>query len=188
MGHRMADEPIDYGNDCGACFAAGKTPEFVYARFSLVKICDPHTPPVCKVPPNDRVFKLTQDPLDHCSWVYNQSGWIVLFHVNWGVPAKSFLTLQDSIGNLYFYNVTDSCVPEGYVFHNVYGACGPLECAYGGLGVVTWTPQATAILEALNIEKSDSLFMELRPLDNGNLVYKFTRIQDAINIKIKFEP
>ncbi|GAH76571.1 unnamed protein product, partial [marine sediment metagenome] len=32
------------------------------------------------------------------------------------------------------------------------------------------------------------LFMELRPLPDGKLVYKFCRLRDATNIKILFEP
>jgi hypothetical protein len=32
-------KPIEYGNDCSLCFAAGKTPKYVTATFSGITLC-----------------------------------------------------------------------------------------------------------------------------------------------------
>jgi len=188
MGQRMPDEPLEYGNDCLARFDPGKTPKHIYARFSQIIKCDPHTPPVCHTPPNDVVFKLTQDAVSPCVFMYNQSGWIVTCHFAFGAPHRTYLQLQDTPGFLYFYDSALTPVDEGYIFRNSFTLCGAIECAHHGIGIITWTDHATELLEALNIGKAYDLFMELFPLEDGKLVYKFCKVKDGINIKILFEP
>lgn len=184
----MPDEPIAYGDDCASCFAAGKTPEFVYVRFITIVGCDRAGPPPQKIPPNDRLFKLPQHPTIPCEWYYNQSGWEVEYRAFFPATGGSYLDLYDENGMLYFRDHRDACEPEGTVFHNEILDCLGADYGSGGIAVVTWSPQATQLLEDLNIVKSADLFMELFPRPDGKLVYKFCRIAESSNIKILLEP
>jgi len=188
MGQRMPDEPIDYGNNCNVCFASGETPEYVYARFSLIDICTGVGFGTCHHPPNDRTFKLTQVVGTPCSWRYQSALWNV-YYQQWRISdGKGGLKIEDDLSRGVFEETVNACPPEGLVFHNTLGCVAGTTCGTGGIGVVTWTPQATDILESINLEKATDLFMELRPLANDKLVYKFCKLQDATNIAILFEP
>ena len=188
MGQRMPDEPIEYGTDCLACFPADKTPKFVYVRFALVEICPGILDPNCITPPNDRLFKLAQVNGYPCQFRYDTDPWHIFWTFSAGSPAKSSIHLRDWSDAVYFAALPDACLPEGTVIHNDLVGCVLHDCARAGIAVVTWTPQATALLEAINMAKGERLFMELFPLDNGKLVYKFCRLKESTNIKILFEP
>lgn len=187
MGQRMPDEPIEYGDDCVACFDAGKTPLKVYARFSNIEKCPDKNGHVCLIPPNDRMFALTQDPVHACNYAYIGSTWEVFYIASHDWPTKHRLNLGDKGGFTYFWNSGDACPDEGTVFANQLLICGAFQCGKNGIGIVTWHPQATKLLSDINMQKANDLFMELRPKADGNLVYKFCRLQDATNIKILFE-
>lgn len=184
----MPDEPIEYGNNCSNCFDPDKTPEFLYARFSLIAQCPPPIRPSCRIPPNDRVFKLSQTGIYPCGYLYDGTEWRVHITLWRSPPAQGSFRLEDVDGNIYFDVMFDVCPDEGIVYHSDMVDCLGQDCAVGGIGVFTWTPQATEILEAINLAKGEDLFMELRPLPDGKLVYKFCRLKDATNIKILFEP
>ena len=188
MGQRMPDEPIDYGTNCLHCFDADKTPESIYARFSGIEICPGDLDPTCKIPPNDRAFKLTQLNGYPCRYLYQQSGWVVSCGLWQSPPGQGWLNLQDNDWNYYFQAMFTVCPDEGIVLANDMVGCVPHDCVRGGIGVITWTPQATALLAAINLAKDKDLFMELFPREDGKLVYKFCRLKDATNIKILFEP
>ncbi len=188
MGQRMPDEPIEYGDDCLLGWDAGKTPKYVYARFALMEHCPLALPPFHPQPPNDRVFRLTQGEFQACGWKYDIGDWEVLFVVTGG-PLKTTLTLNNTAdASGYFYEQFVGFKDEGIIFHNTINICQPWYGAKDGIAIVTWTPQATEILEGINLEKGEDVFMELRPLVNNNLVYKFCRLQDATNIKILYDP
>lgn len=188
MGQRMQDEPIEYGINCLQCWPDGLTPKYLYARFALVTKRTDHDPDFCSMPPNDVVFKLTQDPGEPCAWFYDQGNWTVRFDlVNLGIGNTEF-TLDDTIGNHYFHNRSDTCYSEGTVLHNDIPPDEPGACGYDGFGIVTWTPQATDLLAAINMSKAYDLFMEIHPRDDGKIVYKFCKLQDATNVKILFDP
>jgi len=188
MGQRMPDEPIIYGDDCALGWPADETPKYVYARFSGLVKCPDNPPTFFSTPPNDRVFKLTQLEGQPCKWRYTSSTWVVDYQLTAGpLTTHLFLTNADDL-SAYFLDQPTPIQKEGYVFHNQYVACPGFLGAHLGIAVVTWSPQATDILKAINIAKSESLFMELFPRDDGKLVYKFCRLQDSINIKILFEP
>jgi len=188
MGQRMKDEPILYGADCLQCWEAEKTPKYLYARFAKVIRRTDLIPDVCKIPPNNQLFKLTQDPLEPCAWFYDQSGWTVRFDLVMQGIGNTWLYLDDAVGNHYYSSTSASCYAEGTVLHNEFGPAEPFACGYNGIAVVTWTPQATKLLEDINLAKAHDLFMELFPLIDGKLVYKFCRVKDSTNIKILFEP
>lgn len=180
----MRDEPIEYGDNCAAGWAPGLTPKYVYIRFILIEKC----PDPALIPPNDRVFKLTQEEFAPCDWFYDDTVWRVEFMVT-AAPDFLWITLTDAdAGDTHFEAVVAGSPVEGQVFANENLACGGAHAGINGIAVVTWTPQATAILEAMNITKGDDLFMELFPLEDGNLVYKFCRIRESTNIRFLFDP
>ncbi len=179
---------IEYGNHCTHCFANGETPKYVYARFINVVKCEGIGKGACLIPPNDRAFKLTQQDGFPCSWRYIGDTWECWYQPWVVADGKAHLFLNDLNLKVYFDETKDACPAEGTVWHNTADCEGDLICAAGGIGVVTWTPQATQLLEDLNIEKSADLFMELFPLPDGKLIYKFCRIAESSNIKILLEP
>jgi len=188
MGQRMPDKPIDYGTNCVDCFDTDKTPKFVYVRFSLIEICPGELDPNCITPPNDRLFKLEQVDGYPCQFRYDTEPWHIFWTFSAGAPAKSSIHLRDWSDSIYFAALPAACLDEGTVIHNDLVGCVLHDCAHGGICCVTWTPQATELLEAINLKKAYDLFMELFPLEDGNLVYKFCRLKDSTNIKILFEP
>lgn len=188
MGQRMADKPIVYGDDCLAAFDAGKTPKYLYARFSQIVQCPDLPPGPNFIPPNDRVFKLTQDEGVPCRWAYESSPWYVEFDVYSG-PVRTVLYIRNMLSGTWYFSANETGPPdEGIVYNNTYFTCTTLVWGTGGIATVTWTPQATDLLASLNMAKANDLFMELFPRDDGKLVYKFCRLQDATNVKILFEP
>lgn len=188
MGQRMPDEPIEYGNNCSSCFALGKTPKYVYARFFLLEGCTYGWVPPCHPPPNDRLFKLTQTAISNCLWRYEQSGWKVDFRAWYPPISGAYLQLFDDDGYNYFSDQHTGCIDEGFVWTNGFLSCTGSSCAHSGIAVVTWTPQATELLEGLNITKAQNLFLELFPLANGDLVYKFCKRSELTNIKVLLSP
>ncbi len=184
----MPDVPHIYGDDCLIGFPEGETPKYMYVRFSmLVKCPDPPDQPFT-TPPNDRMFKLTQDLVKPCEWRYEGTGWIVGF---WYVtPGPDFIVFLEHVPDyrFYFWGRIAPPVDEGEVYNNELVGCAPLQGATGGIAAVTWTQEATNLLKSINMQRADDLFMEMRPLVDGNKVYKFCRLQDATNIAIEFEP
>ncbi len=153
-----------------------------------MEICPGALDPHCTIPPNDRTFKLTQRDGLPCRYLYDGTDWKVWVNLWVAAPGQGSLVLQDSVPWTYFEGYFDTCPGEGIVVANDIVGCAPHDCISGGIGVITWTPQATELLEAINLAKGADLFMELFPLADGKLVYKFCRLQDATNIKILFEP
>lgn len=184
----MKDEPHIYGDDCLACFPAGKTPKYVWVRFILLASCVPDLDPPCAAPPNDRVFKLTQDDSVPCFWRYLSDDWIIWYYTTFGSPPKTRLDLWDTLGRVHFLALEDACAPEGTVFNNTVLCSMFGACTHEGIATVTWTQEATNLMAAINMQRGDDVFMELHPLVDGNKIYKFCRLRDATNIAIELEP
>lgn len=184
MGQRQDKDEIVYGDDCVGCFPAGKTPKYVYVRLSLVEKCpDPRL-----VPPNDRVFKLTQDAYNPCDWFYQGSTWRVEFQCA-PDPAFVWLSVMDPETGVAYFEETPAGLPdESHTYHNRTPACDDFHGATGGTATVTWQLETIKILKLLNMKGMSDIFMEMRPLVDGNRVYKFCRLQDATNIAIEYEP
>ncbi len=184
----MSDVPHVYGDDCLLGFPAGKTPKYVYARFLEIIKC-PDIPPIFyEQPPNDRVFKLTQDLVSPCHWGYHIPPWGIDFQIH-PAPTGTFLALfQYPPPGAFFYDSYVGPADEGYVFTNDLLECIPWNGGTGGIATVTWTQEATNLLKLINMQRADDLFMEMRPLVDGNKVYKFCKLKDATNIAIEFEP
>ncbi|GAH25734.1 unnamed protein product [marine sediment metagenome] len=179
------DQPdIEYGNDCLLKFEPGQTPKYAYARFSKIKTCPPPAPTA----PNDRVFKLTQDPELPCCWEYITSSWYISFEYLQDPDISRLFAINQDHMIWYFFNAVDGHVDEGHVFHNDNVECfwdiGGIE----GIATVTWDLESLKLMELLNIKAAEDLFMEMRPLEDGSKVYKYCNLKDATNIAIKFEP
>lgn len=188
MGQPMPKVEIEYGVDCLAGWDAGKTPKYLYARFSKIVQCPDLPAGKAYIPPNDHAFTLTQVEDVPCRWVYERSPWYVQFTVS-PDPAEATFYIRNMLSGTWYFSARPSCPPgEGEVYHSTYFTCTTYVWGIEGIGVVTWTPQATELLKSINMEKAADLFMELFPLPDGKLVYKFCRLQDATNISILFEP
>ncbi|GAH26151.1 unnamed protein product [marine sediment metagenome] len=184
----MPKVPHVYGDPCSAFYDPSKTPKYVYARFSLIVQCPPWNGPEHTTPPNDRMFTLEQVDGVPCRWIYHGTVWHAQFELAIEPPQKIIFLVNNNDGATYFGDAPLGGPEEGYVFHNDITFCEPWYGGAEGMAVVTWTQQATDLLKAINMEKAADLFMEMRPLPDGNLIYKFCRLQDATNIAIEFEP
>lgn len=188
MGHRMKDEPHVYGNDCLIGFPGGETPMYIWVRFSSIVVCDYWPPETYGTPPNGRVFKLTQDATYACLWEYAGAEWHVILDLQFDPPNANLWLEYVPDGWPYFLDTVDTPLDEGTVYNNHLDNCAGPTGAITGIATVTWTQEATNLLEALNMQRAYDLFMELHPLIDGNKVYKFCRLGDATNIAIEFEP
>lgn len=184
MGQRQDKDEIIYGRDCGAGFAAGKTPKYVYGRFSNIIRC----PLAVKPPPNDRVFKLTQHDTASCRWVYYGTGWFCGLQSFTPFADYSIDLATSPEGMGYFNAVHAMPFEEGLVFANTIQDCVGVHMGHHGICIVTWRLESIKLLDDLNIDTESDLFMEMRPLADGSRVYKYCRLQDATNIAIKYEP
>lgn len=188
MGQRMSDVPHIYGDDCLIGFPEDETPKYLYVRFSEIVNCPGGPPGGFPIPPNDRLFKLTQNPLQPCQWIYSSPEWYIQLLIAAG-PLRIFLWLDAlETGTRVFYTEEEGALDEGTVYNNEMTECIEFVSGIGGIAAVTWTQEATNLLKSLNIKRADDLFMEMRPLVDGNKVYKFCRLRDATNIAIEFEP
>lgn len=188
MGQRQNQDEIVYGDYCGFISPPEKTPKYIYVRFSNVVKCTYYPGIELETPPNDRVFKLTQDTDYACWWVGDIADWHLVVDLQFN-PGKVIIWLTYlPTARVYFYSLTDSPLKESYVYHNIYDDCPGGDVAVGGFAVITWRLECLALMKALNIKTEKDLFMELHPLCDGNLVFKFCRLKDATNIAIKLEP
>ncbi len=187
MGQRQDQTEIVYGNDCDICFDPGKTPKYVYARFSGIEICTGAGFEKCHVPPNDRTFKLTQVDGTPCSWYYLSDLWNIYYSAWKVADEKCRLKIEDDLSLGVFEQTISACPQEGTVFYNTLGCVPDSSCGHGGIGIVTWRLETLALMKALNIEPRSDLFMEMRPLVDGNKVYKYCKLKDGTNIAIEFE-
>lgn len=183
MGQRISEPDIVYGDDCLLKFDEGKTPKYVYARFSNIKAC----PIAPRVPPNDRTFKLTQLEGLPCKWTYAGDKFDVAFEYIVEPPSTHLIITGWPPLDYYFWSLVDGFTDEGEVVANEYTECVGTELGHGGIGVVTWQLQTLKIMKSLNINPSQKLFMEMHPLVDGNKVYKLCQINYGMNIAIEFE-
>lgn len=180
----MPDEPIIYGDDCLACFDAGETPKYLYVRFSGIVQC----PAGPSIPPNDRVFKLTQNAEAACYYRYDSADWGIGVDLNAAPNPTDILLMSGDELWSYFSRQDPDKIEEGKVYSNDYVGCPAWRGGKDGICVITWSPQATEVLASINMAKGNNLFMELFPKADGKLVYKFCRLQDATNVAILYEP
>ena len=184
MGQKQNQTDIEYGNDCLLKFEAGKTPKHMYARFSKIVTC-PEAPTQA---PNDRVFKLTQDPEFPCWWHYGFGDpWLIsLQYIEF--PPRSQLDIIYGLFDFFFYSSIDGYVDEGQIFFSSQDLCAGATKGIYGIGIITWRLETLKLMGLLNIEVADDLLMEMHPLEDGSRVYKYCKLKDATNIAIKYSP
>ena len=188
MGQRMPDIPIEYGSDCLDCFPAGETPKYLYVRFAEIEKCSNAWCVGFPPPPNDRCFKLIQQPGTPCLWTYPGSDWQIQYYAKIVPPTNSRLTVDSlPIQRNYFRGWTPAFVICQQFFQNQ-NTCVLNTCGVGGQAIITSSKEASDILESINLSKSSDLFLELFPLSGAKLVFKFCKLQDSTNIAILFEP
>lgn len=191
MGQRLPDDTIITGDACLGCeyylWDPGKTPKTVYVRFSQMVPCPEIDWSFYPLPPNNRVFTLTQNEIVPCSWgTTTTDGWVVAWLVFWGPLAQSYLVLGRAGMLQYFTSLSAAqarCVGS---FPNQLN-CGGLVLSSGGFGWVEWKQIAIDLAKALNIELAPTLFYEVFQINLRDVVYKFTDKTRHINIKCKFE-
>lgn len=188
MGQRQHETKIVYGNDCLDGWPAGKTPKYVYARYSQLVKCPDEPPHTYAQPPNDRVFRLTQDSIAPCAYLYQSADWYIEWYFD--LPNQwTWLTLRQFNPSAQHFLDHPVILPtEGHVYHNVNPECVPGIAAAGGIATVTWRLETLALLKALNIVTAYDLFMEMRPLADDKKVYKYCKLKDGTNVKILLEP
>lgn len=191
MGQRLPDDTIIAGDACIACenilWSAGKTPKTVYARFSGMERCPGVDWDIDPLPPNNRVFTLTQNEIVPCSWgTTTTDGWVVAWLLNYGVLTQSYLTLGRAGLRKYFLSLSPAwskCVGS---FPNQL-ECGGLTLSAGGFGWVEWKQIAIDLAKDLNIELAPTLFYEVFQIGLREAVYKFTDKTRNINAKSRLE-
>lgn len=184
MGQRQDKTEIEYGANCIGGFPVNETPKYLYARFSgLTKCPDP-----MRIPPNDHVFKLTQEEMFPCEWAYKSTSWEVWFQVALA-PNFVFFWLIDPETNVVYFEETPPGLPdEGHTYLNDIDTCDAFHGATGGIATVTWRIETISLMDLINMKIADDVFMEMRPLVDGNRVYKYCRLKDGTNVKILYEP
>lgn len=107
MGLKVPDPPDDYGygDDCPACWAAGKTPNYVFIRFWDVAACGANP-----APPNGWPFICKQLPLQACKFTgtleFGGFTWQAIY-IAWSGEIELIRTDFPSLS--YFWKVGGAC-------------------------------------------------------------------------------
>jgi len=188
MGQRQQHSDIVYGDDCITCFAHGETPKYVYVRFADVEKCPDAWCAGSPSPPNGHVFCLEQVPAFPCFFYYHSAAWELWYRARHTVWYPCGLWMMHLDPPRYYFQSTTPIGIDCEVFFVNQETCIVDHCGVNGHAIVTNKLESIELLSALNIETAEDLFMELFPLDDGSRVYKYCRLQDGTNIKIKLEP
>jgi len=195
MGQKQYLEEIAYGNNCllGYNLAAplwllGETPKYIYMRFSVIKKCNTEFCVGAPSPWNDHCFKLTQSAVNPCKWTYTND-WMVTWQLVSVPPTYVHFELYHYPSEArYFYDYYNANDRDPRFTANTLGCEEIFTCGYNGIAIATWRLESIELMTALNIEKSNKILMEMRPLANGRKVYKFCGLRDSTNIAILLEP
>lgn len=188
MGQRQNKSDIEYGYDCPTCYEPGKTPKHVYVRFSEIVKCSDAWCDGFPSAPNNHAFCLEQVPNFPCFWYYLGSTWELMYRARHTLYYPCELWLWHIIpGRRYFYSATEPDVDCAAFLQNQ-NTCVYPNCGVNGQAIVTDKLESIELLASLNIETAEDLFMEMTPLDDGSRVYKYCKLRDGTNVKIKLEP
>lgn len=99
MGYPVPPEPpVEYGDNCGACWIAGKTPKYIIAT---VEGMTPKTPPplgLCRdfcAGAGNGIYVMTQNPLIPCNWVYAGPVYFCAYESNMFGTHSDFFLIQN---------------------------------------------------------------------------------------------
>jgi len=176
-------DDITYGNDCGVCFPAGKTPKYLYASIGGMSYINTAAPAGPK-PPNG-ICKLTQT-IDPCTWYYDGSNFTVGFSVQPGTLSSAGIFLKAPAGQCFAGTIFTPCI---YIIPN---QLNPPYVYEGGVIHISWIPPTTPegmkdLADDFLVDIDEETKAEFFTADDGT-VYRYANPAENINIKIKKEP
>lgn len=115
-------DPPEYGNDCLACFPAGKTPKYVYATFTNIIGGDEYVPGISPIPPNG-TYKMEQ--ANGCSWEYEDANVICEYRAS--IVGISGIELEQKVAACIAFGAEDD--PCTYAFEQDDNPVGLIYCA-----------------------------------------------------------
>lgn len=157
----------------------GETPEYIYAYFEGIKICNPGDP----VAPSRVIMK--HDPLNACMWTGTRSdGWTATLDFRGG--AHSGITLSCPAGNAFVGSVLSACAIN---FTNFLICIFPADIGWGGTCRCRWftdrIPMTLADTYGL-MPVENSLYDRLSELADIR-TYRMTHPSGQTNIQIKVD-
>lgn len=181
MGTRV--EAIPLGLECFCWGPANETPEAIYVMFFEMKKGDV---PFAHEPPNGHIFRVPQNPLVPCDFVYDNPAmnWRILLLLQAG--AISLTLRQSDFPNfIYFADTTGPPpLPENFVFTNDY--LTPVNnFAWDGYCVVFWMSSVITLADAWGFLDAPDLLFELFSAESPDIVVKFCSLSLGINTRLK---
>lgn len=175
--------PVEYGDDCLACYPAGKTPLKIWASVTGIKPGE--LEPVGGWHCPNGFFLLTQDEILPCKW--SCESWPEICQLTLDTPWATF-GLQDKNGQQAFYKqYFQACAWD---FENAIdiwddnfyygGNCSLKAC------LDDEDTDLISVMKLLNIEPSAKLLCEFFPISDSQGIFKYCRKSDKTNISVKF--
>lgn len=173
----------EYGDDCGVCFPADKTPLFMIAYFFDVLDCDPLFPPGHGSIPT--VMHLEQDPGVPCRW---WGGDINKWHATYfaSVGGKSVLVLMYGNITYFLHEINALCQTD---FINQAACDWVLQYGHGGTGLVTPfpDPDIAATADLINFDFSGESRAEFERPESDRSWAMLANIEESTRIYIGME-
>lgn len=184
MGTKIQTPPT--GVNCINWDPPGETPEFLYVYFWEVKKGDI---PIALEPPNNHIFKLTQNPAQPCIWTFLDLAWG--WYIQVGLAAlTSWLWLAET-GGAGRWVFADSVGPSPIVplgsYTNWYQ--DPVgNWGYEGYGTIFLMQTIGMIADDFGLSDMDQLKLEMFGVGEPVRTAKYCSRRDRTNVKIQFEP
>lgn len=185
MGTRVPSPIVEKGDDCVYCtpalWSAGETPQFVYLTFSGVLNCglSHHGPE------NGRTFKLEQDPVNYCYWVFDDGIYHVRFWARYPGESYGQVRLSDHAGWCFFISNFTYCPPDLTVVSNAQNSCILSYAGAGGHCIISYMDTVAWLALEFGLEPGPDLFSELFLHPDGHVVVKLCNRKLRTNIAIK---
>lgn len=175
--------PVEYGDDCLACYPADKTPLKLWA--SVTGIMPGELEPVGGWHCPNGLYLLTQSDVRACTW--KSLSWPEVCSLILDSPWATF-GLQDKNGRQAFYKqYFEACV---FDFPNAMDIWDDNYYYGGGVSIRPVSSDEStdiiSVMELLNIEPGSKALAEFFPVSDSETVYKYCRKSGKTNIKIKF--
>lgn len=185
MGERIPEPPDDYGvgDDCLHCFAAGKTPNYLFVRFWNVTPCS-GKPNI----PNGYCFTCAQVPSQPCQFIGDRDfegvTWRAYLdmHAAFGGGHRAEISLGQAVppGVAAFFGWTTDC---GMDFDTNLQSC-PGDGGEGGRAIVTIyiDPIIIALTSAGGLVTRPGILYDYFHVDDPFVVYHIAHTHDRTNV------
>lgn len=194
MGERIDSDTWPVGDTCEFCeansydlFPAGRTPETICVRFAGLELCD-NAPEGTPLPPNDKRFELTQRDDYPCSWYGESGAWYVDYAVAYGDPPGTYCQLFNADVHAYYFLGSNEDPPCSDRIDNACSCSPPVFVAHEGYVIADWKRIPIGVASRLNIEPADTLFSELRGVEDSLLVDRLADRKRSIKIHVLLDP